>query len=70
MITRFDLAKRWRCSTRKVDRMREEGLLPWVDLSGGRGARACVRFRLADIEALEAGMVKGPVIKALRKAGA
>ena len=37
MITRFDLAKRWKCSTRKVDRMREQGLLAWVDLTQGRG---------------------------------
>jgi len=69
MITRVDLAKRWRCSTRKVDRLREEGVLAWVDLSQGRGGRPCVRFRLADIEALEASMVKGPVIKARGVAG-
>lgn len=64
MITRYDLAKRWNCSTRKVDRMRADGLLGWIDLSEGRGARPCVRFRLADIEALEARMVKGPVMEA------
>jgi hypothetical protein len=53
MITRFDLAKRWKCSTRKVDRMREQGLLAWVDLSQGRGGRPCVRFRLEDAEEYE-----------------
>jgi|WetSurMetagenome_2_1015567.scaffolds.fasta_scaffold527272_1 hypothetical protein len=68
MITRFDLAKRWKCSTRKVDRMREQGLLAWVDLTQGRGARPCVRFRLADIEALESRMVMGPVMEARREA--
>jgi hypothetical protein len=68
MITRFDLAKRWKCSTRKVDRMREQGLLAWVDLTQGRGARPCVRFRLADIEALESRMVMSPVMEARREA--
>ena len=68
MITRFDLAKRWKCSTRKVDRMREQGLLAWVDLTQGRGARPCVRFRLTDIEALESRMVMGPVMEARREA--
>ena len=68
MLTRVDLSRRWRCSTRKVDRMREQGLLAWVDLSQGRGARPCLRFRLADIEALETSMVKGPVMGARREA--
>jgi light-regulated signal transduction histidine kinase (bacteriophytochrome) len=68
MITRFDLAKRWKCSTRKVDRMREQGLLAWVDLTRGRGAGPCARFRLADIEALESRMVMGPVMEARREA--
>jgi hypothetical protein len=67
-ITRSDLAKRWHTSTRTIDRKRELGLLPWVDLAQGRGARPCVRFRLADIEALEARMVKGPVAEARREA--
>jgi hypothetical protein len=53
MITRFELAKRWKCPTRKVDRVREQGLLPWVDLSRGRGGRPCVRFRLEDVEEYE-----------------
>lgn len=53
MITRFDLAERWKCSTRKVDRVREQGLLAWVDLSQGRGGRPCVRFRLEDVEEYE-----------------
>lgn len=68
MITRLELAKRWKCSARKVDRMRKEGLLPWVDLSQGRGARPCVRFRLVDIEILEARMVKGPVMESRQAA--
>ncbi len=53
MITRFELAKRWKCSTRKIDRIRKDGLLAWVDLSQGRGGRPCVRFHLEDVEAYE-----------------
>ena len=47
--------------------MREQGLLAWVDLTEGRGG-PCVRFRLADIEALESRMVMGPVMEARREA--
>ena len=53
MLTRFNVAKRWQCSTRKVDRLRKQGLLAWVDLSQGRGGRPCVRFRLEDVEEYE-----------------
>jgi hypothetical protein len=53
LITRKDLARRWHTSTRTIDRQRERGLIPWIDLSQGKGLRPCVRFRLADIEALE-----------------
>lgn len=67
LITRLDLAKRWQTSTRTIDRNRRLGLLPWVDLAQGQGARPCVRFRLADIEALESRMVKGPVMEARRE---
>jgi hypothetical protein len=52
-LKRFDLARRWNCSTRKVDRLRKEGLLAWVDLSQGRGGRPCVRFNIEDVEAFE-----------------
>ena len=52
-LTRPNLARRWNCSIRKVDRLRKEGLLPWVDLSQGRGGRPCVRFNMEDIEAYE-----------------
>jgi hypothetical protein len=53
LLTRVELAKRWATSERTVDRKRMLGLLPWLDLSGGRGKRPLVRFRLADIEAYE-----------------
>ena len=41
---------------RTVDRKRLDGLLAWIDLSGGRGRRPQVRFRLADIEEFEQRM--------------
>lgn len=66
LITRMDLAKRWQISMRTIDRKRRLGLVPWVDLAQGQGARPCVRFRLADIETLESRMVKGPVMEARR----
>jgi len=60
-ITRVELARRWAVCVRTIDRKRELGELPWVDVAQGRGARPCVRFRLADIEALENRLTKGPV---------
>lgn len=66
-ITRVELAKRWKVCVRTVDRKRELGEIPWVDVSQGRGARPCVRFRLADIEALESRLIKGPVSEVTRE---
>lgn len=60
-ITRSELAKRWKVCVRTIDRKRELGELPWVDVAQGRGARPCVRFKLSDIEALENRMAKRPV---------
>jgi len=45
LLTRSQLAKRWNCSVRKIDRMRDLGLIPWIDLSAGKGSRATVRFK-------------------------
>jgi len=53
MLSRVELARRWGTSKRTVDRKREMGLLPWLDLSQGRGGRPQVRFRLEDILAFE-----------------
>lgn len=55
-FTRQELAARWKTSVRTIDRRRELGLLPWVDLAGGRGNRPCVRFKLSDIEHYEEKM--------------
>lgn len=59
MITRLDLAKRWQTSTRTVDRKRQLGLFPWIDIAGGCGKRPLVRFRLEDVENYEVRMMMG-----------
>jgi len=53
LLTREHLAARWSVSTRTVDRLRQDGCLPWVDLRGGRAAKPVVRFLLSDVEAYE-----------------
>jgi hypothetical protein len=55
-LTRQELAVRWKTSVRTIDRRRELGLIPWVDLAGGKGSRPCVRFKLSDIEQYEEKM--------------
>jgi hypothetical protein len=52
-FTRNQLAKRWKCSVRKIDRLRTYGLIAWIDLSGGKGTRPTVRFRMETILAFE-----------------
>lgn len=61
LLTRAQLAQRWHTSARTVDRRRKLGLLPWIDLTGGRGKRPLVRFRLADIEEFEGRMLQKAV---------
>jgi hypothetical protein len=53
-ISREELAQRWGICPRTVDRLRNNGLLPWMDLSNGQGKKPIVRFLLQDIEAYEA----------------
>jgi hypothetical protein len=53
MLTRRDLAKRWKTTPRTIDRRRALGLLPWVDLARGTGKRPQIRFRLEDVEEYE-----------------
>lgn len=60
LLTRLALAERWQTSTRTIDRRRQDGLIPWVDLSGGRGHRPIVRFRLADVEDIERRLLQNP----------
>ena len=58
-LTRQQLARRWSVSVRTVDRLRQKGQLPWIDLSGGSGARPVVRFRVSEIEDYESLMSQG-----------
>ena len=60
LLTRQELARRWRVSQRTLDRRRQNGLLAWIDVAMGRGSRPVVRFRIGDVEAAEAGMQMGP----------
>jgi hypothetical protein len=53
LLTREAVAARWSVSVRMVDRLRQDGFLPWVDLRIGRGGKPVVRFLIADIEAYE-----------------
>jgi hypothetical protein len=53
LLTRHELAKRWKTHTRTIDRKRQAGEIPWIDLSGGRGCRPIVRFRLDDVQQFE-----------------
>ena len=53
MLTRHQLAERWRTTTRTIDRRRVMGLLPWIDLARGTGKRPQIRFRLEDVEEYE-----------------
>ncbi len=53
LLTREAVAARWSVSVRTVDRLRQNGHLPWVDLRRGRGAKPIVRFCLEDIEDYE-----------------
>ncbi len=55
MLTRNELAERWKVTPRTIDRLRRLGLLAWKDLRKGTAGRPIVRFRLQDIETYESG---------------
>jgi hypothetical protein len=61
LMTRSELAERWKTSERTVDRRRKLSLIPWIDIAGGCGNRPLVRFRLEDIEAYESRMMQKAV---------
>lgn len=52
-LSKRDLAQRWKTSIRTVDRLRQAGKLPWIDMAAGRGGRPLVRFALSDVEQFE-----------------
>jgi hypothetical protein len=43
-----------------LDRLRQDGRIPWLDVAGGQGARPIVRFRLADVQTYEDQMTTDP----------
>lgn len=53
LISKSELSERWGTSPRTIDRMRVNGILPWIDLSAGLGKKPIVRFKLEDIEHYE-----------------
>lgn len=53
LLTRRTLAERWGVSPQTVDRLRQAGKLPWLDLSAGQGRKPLVRFSPTVIEDLE-----------------
>lgn len=64
MLTRKELAKRWRTTTRTIDRRCRMGLLAWIDLTRGKGKRPQIRFLLSDVEQYENRCRLHPVEKA------
>ena len=69
LLTKDQVAKRWNCSKRTVDRIRREGNLPWMDLSHGRGAKPLVRFREEDVQAYETVTRMAPFEQGVRENG-
>ena len=60
-FTAAALAKRWERHLRTIDRLRQAGKLPWIDISGGRGANGhWFRFIFADVERFEQEMRQAP----------
>lgn len=55
-LSRAALAARWHVSVKTIDRLREADKLSWLDISGGRGARPLVRFKIEDVENYERAM--------------
>jgi len=49
LISRKQLANRWSVTAKTIDRLRRRGILPWVDISSGKGSKPLVRFRLHDV---------------------
>jgi len=68
-FSREALASRWNTSTRTIDRLRQAGKLPWIDIAGGRGARPIVRFSVNDVKAYELNMRQAPCEKTEQPAG-
>lgn|GEM_PF-1369621 len=59
-LTRQQLATRWQCGLRTVDRRRDTGALQWVDL--GTPCKPLVRIPLAGVVEYENRMLRGRAV--------
>jgi hypothetical protein len=62
-MTRQQLARRWNCGMRTIDRRRKSGLLPWVDL--GCGSKPIVRICWTDVLRIEESAQRGRELVAI-----
>jgi MarR-like DNA-binding transcriptional regulator SgrR of sgrS sRNA len=53
LFTRAELAERWHCSTRTIDRLRRLRRLAWLNISGKQGRKPLIRFPLNGIQKFE-----------------
>ena len=69
-LSRKELGERWNVQPKTIDRMRQRGLLPWLDLSGGKGGKTLVRFKIGDVEAYETRNRLAPFEQGVHENGA
>lgn len=50
LLTRRQAAELLGVSLRTLDRLRREGLIPWIDVKAGRGGRGIIRLDHAALE--------------------
>jgi len=53
LLSRAQLALRWGCSIKTIDRLKRLGRLPWLNISGKDGKRPMIRFPLSGIQEFE-----------------
>jgi len=53
LFSRAQLALRWACSVKTIDRLKRLGRLPGLNISGKDGKRPLVRFPLSGIQEFE-----------------
>ena len=53
-LTKKQLAERWACCERTIERIVGDGLLATLDISGGKGVKRTLRFSLNDVRSFEA----------------
>ena len=53
-LTKKQLAERWACCERTVEKIVGDGLLAVLDINSGRGTKRTLRFSLNDVRSFEA----------------